>query len=214
MEVPMNLNDMRALVRCDLHDEDEDSERWTDDELDRAISRAVAELSEHLPLESAADLTTTAGSRELDLGSLSGRVMVAAVEYPAGEFPRRFQPFSLWGDTLTLLGEEVPDGSDATVYYGTLHTLDAQGGTLPALHEDLVALGAAGYAAVEQSVYAVNRVNAGGASVPADLRKWGKDRLDRFRAELRRLGRRNRVRATRLYVPDAPASSQTTDVGP
>ncbi len=209
----MNLSDMRTLVRRDLHDEDENNERWTDDELDRAIARALKELSEHLPLEATAPVTTTEGSREVDISDLTGRVMVAAVEYPAGEFPRRFQPFSLWGDTLTLLGEEVPDGSDATVYYGTLHTLDAEGGTLPAVREDLVALGAAGYAAVEQSVYGVNRVNAGGASVPADFLQWGKQRLEQFRQELRRLGRRSRVRATRLYVPEAPASSQTTDVG-
>ncbi len=210
----MDLDEMRTLVRRDLHDEDEANERWTDDELDRAIARAVKDLSEHLPLEASATLATAGGSRELNIAGLTGRVTVAAVEYPSGDFPRCFQPFSLWGDTLTLLGEDVPDGSDAVVYYGMLHTLDAEGSTVPAAREDLVALGAAGYAAVEQSLYAVNRVNTGGVSVPADLQRWGQQRLNRFRAELRRLGRRNRVRASRLYVPDVPASSQTTDVGP
>ena len=210
----MDLDEMRNLVRRDLHDEDPENGRWTDEELGRAIARALKDLSEHLPLETSAVIATTAGSRELDIAGLAERVMVAAVESPAGVFPRRFQPFSLWGDTLTLLGEDVPDGSDAVVYYGTLHTLDTGGSTLPAVHEDLVALGAAGYAAVGQSLDAVNRVNAGGVSVPADLQKWGRQRLDRFRVELRRLGRRNRVRAARLYVPDAPAHSQTTDAGP
>jgi len=31
----MNLMDMRAIVRRDLHDEDANNYRWTNDELDR-----------------------------------------------------------------------------------------------------------------------------------------------------------------------------------
>lgn len=210
----MNLAEMRTLVRRDLHDEDSNGYRWTDDEIDRHIRHALKDLSEHLPLETKADRATTAGERELDISSLTGRVMVEAVEYPAGQYPRRFVPFSLWGDTLTLLGDGLPDGSDASIYYGTLHTLDVSGSTLPAVHEDLVAGGAAGYAAVEWAAYTLNRVNTGGSGTPADFLSWGKQKLEAFRRELHRLGRRNRVRVSSLYVPAAPLNSQTTDYGP
>ena len=210
----MNLADMRSIVRRELHDEDECSYRWSDDELDRHISRAVKELSEHMPCEQTATAATTAGSREVDVSAINGRVMVQAVEYPAGRFPRHFQRFSLWADMLTLLGEEVPDGSNAVVYYGGLHNLDAAGSTIPAYMEELVASGACGYAAVEWAVYAVNRINAGGTQTMRDFLDWGNEKLRHFRGELRRLGRKNRVRARALYRPyDAPVS-RSIDYGP
>ncbi len=207
----MNLSEMRALLRRDLHDEDAASYRWTDDELDRHIVRAVKDYSEYLPLEEKAIKATTAGSRELDISDLSARVMVLAVEYPVGRFPARYQRFALWGDTLTLLGEEAPDGSSAYVYYGTLHTLDAGTSTIPACHEDIIAAGAAGYAAVEWAIYAVNRVNVGGERTPQEFLAWGREKLAHFRKELRRLGRRGRVKARALYAPYYPSVSGTTD---
>ena len=210
----MNLTDMRTIVRRDLHDEDAGNYRWTDDELNRHIARAVKDFSEHLPYEQKATKATTSGSRELDISDLSSRVAVAVVEYPVGQFPRRYQRFSLWGNTLTILGEEVPDGSNAYVYYGKLHTLDASSSTIPGQHEDLVAAGAAGYAAIEWAAFAINRVNVGGGVTPRDFLTWGRERLDYFRQELRRLGRRNRVRNSRLYKPYYPAVSQSTDYGP
>lgn len=210
----MNLADMRAIVRRDLHDEDSGSYRWTNDEIDRHILRAVKEYSQALPREQRATLSTTAGSREIGISSLSDRVTVQAVEYPVGGFPPLYQRFSVWGDTLTLLGRETPDGSNALVYYGSLHTLGASSSTIPAPHEDLVATGACGYAATAWAVYAINRVNTGGAGAAEGLLRWGKDRLDAFHRELKRLGRRNRVRVSTLYQPYAVPVSQTTDPGP
>ena len=170
----MNLSEMRTIVRRDLKDEDENNYRWTNDELDRHIAHAVKEFSEAIPLEQKATKATTSGSRELDISNLSDRVMVAAVEYPVDTFPKRYQRFSLWGDTLTVLGDEVPDGSNAYIYYGELHTLDAQGSTIPSQFDDLIAVGAEGYAAVEWALYATNRVNVGGSVTPEEFLRWGR----------------------------------------
>ena len=210
----MNLTEMRTIVRRDLKDEDADNYRWTDDELDRHIAHAVKEFSEAIPYEQKATEATTSGSRELDISSLSDRIMVEAVEYPVGKFPKRYQRFALWGDTLTILGDEVPDGSNADIYYGKLHTLDATGSTLPAKFEDLIAIGAEGYAAIEWAVYATNRVNVGGGIVPSEFLNWGRDKLRHFKTELKRLGRRNRIRLNSLYKPYYPPVSKTTDYGP
>lgn len=210
----MNLADMRAIVRRDLHDEDDSSYRWTDNELDRHIARAVKDLSEQLPCEHKETKATTSGSRELDISDLSDRVAVVAVEYPVGQFPRRYQRFSIWGDTLTVLGDEIPDGSSAYIYYGKLHTLDGGSSTIPGQYEDLVAAGAAGYAATEWAIFAVNQVNVGGGTTPREFLNWGRERLSEFRKELRRLGRRSRVRNSRLYRPYYPAVSKSTDYGP
>ena len=94
----MNLVDMRAIVRRDLHDEDANNYRWTNDELDRHITHAVKEYSDAVPYEQKTVIATTSGSREIDVTSLSDCIMIEAVEYPVGYFPRRYQRFSLWGD--------------------------------------------------------------------------------------------------------------------
>jgi hypothetical protein len=195
----MNLAEMIELVRKDLHDDDSGSYRWTNDELARHIDRAVKELSEKIPLPAKAAMATTADSRELDISALANRVMVEAVEYPVNASPPRYQRFSIWGDTLTIVSGPEPDGSNCCIYYGTLHTLDASGSTVPANYEDMVATGACGHAAIEGAVYAVNRVNTGGAMTPAELRLWGGERLGIFQERLKRLGRKQRVRAQQLF---------------
>jgi len=210
----MNLTEMRTIVRRDLHDEDEDNYRWTNDELDRHIAHAVKDFSEAIPYEQKSTKATTSGSRELDISTITDRIMVEAVEYPVDKFPKRYQRFSLWEDTLTILGDDVPDGSNAYIYYGKLHTLDASGSTIPAKHEDLVVTGACGYAAVEWAIYAINRVNVGGGTSPREFLAWGREKLDYFKVELKRLGRRNRIRVSSLYKPYYPPVSETTDYGP
>ncbi|OGO23782.1 MAG: hypothetical protein A2144_08970 [Chloroflexi bacterium RBG_16_50_9] len=198
----MNLTEMIALVRKDLHDEDSSDYRWSDAVLTRHINRAVKELSEKIPLPAQSTMLTTPGSREIDISGLTNRVMVEAVEYPVGASPPIYQRFSVWGDTLTLVSGSEPDGSNCCVYYGTLHTLDANGSTIPAKYEDLVATGACGYAAIELAAHSINRVNVGGTMTPGEFRLWGGERLGLFQERLKRLGRRQRVRAQQLFDSD------------
>lgn len=211
----MNLAQMRANVRRDLHDEDAASYRWTDEELDRHILRSVREFSLALPLEAKATLSTTPGSRDLSVASLTDVVAIEAVEYPAGLYPPSYQRFSVWFSTLTLLMDAPPAAAeDVVVYYTKLHTLDATSSTVPARFEDVIAEGAAGYAAVEWASFATNRVNAGGQSVWRDYLTWGQDRLASFQRALARHGRRNAVRVRRLYAPAADAAGDAMVTGP
>jgi len=210
----MNLSEMRVLVRRDLHDEDESNYRWSDDELDRHIAHAVKDFSEALPLEQRVVRVTTASSREIDISDLTDMVMAEAVEYPVSQFPRHFQRFSLWAGTLTLLGDEVPDGSNAYIYYGKLHTLSASASTIPSRYEDLVTVGAVGYAALEWAASAINRVNVGGSSSPGQFLRFGEEKISQFRTELRRLGKRQRLRVNQLYRPHYSPVSRATDAGP
>ena len=196
----MNLNDMRSRIRKDLHDEDSQNYRWTDSELNRHIDHAVRELSLSCPLEAKATLSTTAGSRDLSLSSLSDLVEIEAVEYPAGNYPPSYGRFSVWVDTLTLLIDSLPgDAEDVYVYYGKLHILNADSSTLPAKLEDLVALGAAAYAAIEWASFATNRVNLGGAETWRNYLAWGQDRLAAFMKGLSKHSKKNTVRVRQLY---------------
>ncbi len=194
----MNLTEMIAIVRQDLHDEDNTNYRWTDAGLARHINRALAEISESIPVPAKATIPTVAGSRELDISALTGRIMVAAVEYPADAMPPAYQQFSIWGDALTIMSGARPDGNNCHIYYGALHTIDESGSTLPEKYTDLAVSGACGYAAVELSLYMVNRVNSGGVNTPGELLEWGNQKIKLFRQELKRLGRRNRIRVSDL----------------
>jgi hypothetical protein len=197
----MNLNDMRSKIRKDLHDEDSQNYRWTDSDLDRHIDHAVRELSLSCPLEAKATLSTTAGSRDLSISSLSDLVEIEAVEYPAGNYPPSYVRFSGWADTLTLLIDSLPgDGEDVYVYYGKLHALGTGSSTIPSRLEDLVALGAAAYAAIEWASFATNRVNVSGSEVWRRYLTWGQDRLADFMKGLSKHSKKNMVRVRQLYT--------------
>jgi hypothetical protein len=140
---------------------------------------------------------------------------VEAVEYPVGRYPPSYAPFSLWEGVLTLLVDSTPgDAEDVKVYYGKLHTLDAVTSTLPPHLEDLVAAGAAGYAAVEWASFATNRVNVGGEAVWRHYLTWGQQRLAYFHQKLNKLSRRGSLRARRFYMPAHIRPSQSLVEGP
>jgi len=195
----MNISEMITLVRRDLKDETTPYQ-WSDDELSRHINHALGELSERVPLPAKATLPTVSGSRGVDISSLSNRVMVQAVEYPVDESPARYQRFSIWGDTLTIISGPEPNGSDCYVYYGTLHTIDTNGSTVPDKYEDLVATGACGYAAISWAAFSINKVNIGGKMTADEYRAWGNERLVIFRERLKQLGRRQRLRTQQFFT--------------
>jgi hypothetical protein len=207
----MNLTEITAIVRQDLHDEDSGNYRWTDAVIGRHISRVLAELSESIPLPAKATVATVAGTRALDISDLTDRIMVAAVEYPGGETPPAYQQFSLWGDTLNITTGRCPVGDNCHIYYGVSHTINAQSSTLPGKYTDLVVGGACAYAAIELALYTINRVNSGGVNAPEALLEWGNQKLKIFRQELRRLGRRNRIRVSDLTAVFADTSSFNQD---
>ncbi|MEE8345772.1 MAG: hypothetical protein V3S20_00345 [Dehalococcoidia bacterium] len=211
----MNLSDMRNRVRTDLHDEDPQNERWTDAELDRHIERAVRDFSLSLPLEAKTTLSTTADSRDLSIAGLTDLVAIEAVEYPVGNYPPTYVPFSIWLSTLTMLIDSPPGSAEnADVYHTKLHTLDVTTSTLPERFEDVVATGGAAYAALEWASFATNRVNVGGQDVWRDYLTWGQQRLAEFQAALSDHGRRNTVRVRRLYRPATTPVDQSTVEGP
>lgn len=132
-----------------------------------------------------------------------------------GQYPASYVRYSVWLNTLTMLIDGAPSAADdVVVYYTKLHTLDGSSSTIPARFEDVVASGAAGYAAVEWSSFATNRVNVGGQDVWREYLAWGQERLADFQRALARHGRRNAVRARRMYTPAAAAADQSTVAGP
>jgi hypothetical protein len=67
---------------------------------------------------------------------------------------------------------------------------------------------------MEYAAYAINQVNAGGTGSARDFLNFGKEKLLTFRHELKRLGRKNRVRVRGLYTPWDNPVSKTVVSGP
>jgi len=195
--MPTDIAALRYRLRIDLGEPAVD--RWTDDDLDRHIQHAVRDINRVAPREMLATGLTIPdpASRQIDVLSLIDRVSILALEYPVGGYPRRLRHFEVWGDTVTMLTETMPvAGAEVRIYYTARHTVDADGSTLPEYLEDIALVGAAGYAALEYSVYVNNRVTVGGPGVSDRLRLFGNDRLMQFRQDLTAL-RRERLRALR-----------------
>lgn len=206
---PTNLATLLARLRVELHDEDAGDYRWTDATLERHIERAVRDLSLVAPRERLDELAADGTSRELSLSTLDDLVLVHAVEYPIGEFPPVYVQFGVYAGVLSLLVDEVPEAAAAVnVYWGSLHTLTDEVSTLKAAYEDIVVLGAGGYAALEWASFASNRANLAGTEAFDQYSSWGADALQRFRDQLLTLREGSRIRVAATYAAARPEPSR------
>ena len=193
----MNLTELRARVREDLQDEDALNYRWTDDQINGEIERVVREFSLFLPLEQQTDLATTAGSRDIDISSLSQSLKIFSLEFPLDYHPPSFQKFEVYMDTLTM--EDEGNGDNARIRWGKQHTVDASSSTIPLEYDEVIVLGTTGYLATSASVYTVDRATIAGRHATINFGKWGKERLDRYEQQLNSL-RRKKVAVSDLIV--------------
>jgi hypothetical protein len=208
---------LRALLRLDLKDPTGSGERWADAVLNRHLDRALEEYSQVSPVEANKTLTATPGSRNIALSALDAGypdnfVRILAVEWPTGEYPRQFVPFSIWADVLTLDVTNAPAAADnvAVLWFKT-HDYT----TAPDSHDDIIVTGAAGYAALEYAAYVANRVNIGADNTWGEFIDFANERLEQFRGKLRQLPRANIIRRSILYAPVSNRfATQTTDPGP
>lgn len=183
---------MRSDLRRDLRDAEVGSYKWSDEELDRHILRAVADYTQVAPVIDV--VTQPAGERpSYDLRATDGWLWCERVEYPVDRSPRSTLPFEettrgvvyLIGRSPTESGLPTP-GEDVRFWYARQHTVDVAGCTVPFEHESLVALGAAAYALLAYADYAVGRVNPSWWD-PRNYRELGLAKLSEFRTELARL---------------------------
>ena len=194
----MDMATMRIRVRRDLVDEGSPS-RFSDDELERAVNRAVAEFSRYLPHQQKSLINTVSNSDELDISGLSNLISVSRVEFPVGNMPRTYTRFETLSGTIRLL-EAVGDGNNCYVYWNTVHTLNTEGSTIPAHLEDLIALGATAFAVMSIAQAKIDTNNPGGTEVDDDYQRWAVNRLGKFEKELSKLS--SKVRTGQLYPAD------------
>ena len=187
----MDLATMRANVARDL--DDAAGAIWSNDELDRAIGRALSDYSAACPRRADTVIELTQDGREIDVSGVAGMMGIERVWHPyetsESTWPRRWPAFEHHpGGKLVLLAEPAPAaGESVRVFYWGAHTLDGLDGasatTLPAADEEIVALGAAGYAALEKARGAVGAINVSGYT-PLHWADWAARRLAEFARRL------------------------------
>jgi len=191
------LLSLRKRLRFDLKDTSSPY-RWENDELDRAIARAVSELSHILPLEQETEFDTAAESRNLDISSLTDLVRVIRVEYPIDRDPRSYVYYEVYQSTLFIGGSQVPTGDKVRVRWGKMHSLSVTESTIPKLLDDVVLMGAQAFAVMERAQYATETDSGGGWDADRDYERWGRYMLDQFYKAIKRQATKRQIKHATL----------------
>jgi hypothetical protein len=178
---------------------DETNAVWSDDVIDEAIWEALDEYSQALPLAAEEVLTLAASGRTIDVSTLSGLLFVTRVYWPYDSTeeiwpPNQVRGFRLdWvaGDPYLVLtayaGAEPQTGDEVKVWYTSRQTIEdldlATETTVPAVHESLLVMGAAGHAVQGRSLDLL-RISEVDAELVTKYEKWAEGRLKEFRASL------------------------------
>lgn len=164
------LNTILSDLRTDLSDIPE--AEWSAIELERAVERAIADLSRFLPRELIFDLTLTSTIIEnyftIDLGDyineedgMEELIRVQRVEYPANHSPQKFCQFDIFANLLSITGMGEVSGQETLsadnvlrIYYDSPHAMpeDEDAGTCPAFLDNTVLLASAAYALFQRAL--------------------------------------------------------------
>jgi len=179
-------------------DTDPSTQLWSDTEIENMIQRVVGEYSLRAPIEQQDDVATAAADREIDISALADLIKVVSVEFPIDQTPPFYQRFQYWAGHLTMPVEG--DATDARIRWLRRHEITVTSTTVPDEHQELLILGATGYLAMSISVYTVDRATISGERATINYRDWGKERLQRYEAQLKSIAWSRRVRWHQLYV--------------
>jgi hypothetical protein len=136
------VDDVRRNVMDDY--EDSQSEDFSDDDIKRAVLDTLVRLSEVSPYMVKETLTTTAGSKELDISDVESLIAIQEIEYPVDREPRILRGWSDRETGKVILDIDYdPSGSESVyVYCRKVHTLDYKTSTLNPQQERILIMGA------------------------------------------------------------------------
>lgn len=177
----MDAATARTETRRDL--KDESSVRWSDNEIDRAVAKALDEYSAAYPLVASTDVAK--GSTDtLDVSAVSSYVHAVWLEYPIDDSPVKAIRFrEERRGMLRILERSQPvTGDDIRVWYVKARAL----ADVEALHEDLIVLGAAAFALAAAASGATGALNVSGWT-PRQYKELAEGRLNEFRDRLKAL---------------------------
>jgi len=138
------LADLVAQLRTDLGDPSGGTPRWSDADLQRAVARSLAVFSSHHPYMQKATIATPSADYNVSLATLTNWISIDRLEFPVGDKPPTFKPYSIIQDTLYL--QELGTGANCCIYWSGVHTLTDASRTFETKYSDLIELGALAFA--------------------------------------------------------------------
>ena len=133
------------------------------------LDRCLREMAEHIPYEVKETVTTTDGSRDIDISAITDLKCIVDIEYRTGEWPREQRiPYKIFADILTLdVDFEPGDAENVYLYCHKFHSANESSNTLPDKEaEDLAVMLTAGRVIYEYANKLVNASNVFGIDAP------------------------------------------------
>ncbi len=178
------LAQLRATLRLELRDQDEDALVWSDAALDRHLTRAIGEVTRLAP-SLASTLKTVpspAPSRLSMVADIDAATFLwlEGLEYPPDAHPPQWLPFREESPRVALLlSDDLPAaGDDVRVWYARGYTVTATAGDLPAELDAIVLDGAASFALTDRALELAPQLVARDA--PTLYRILARDRAARY----------------------------------
>ena len=173
---------------------DVSANRYASAQTDEAIRAALAEYSRAYPAVAGASFTVTSPGKDQAITTLPAYIQfLTKVQWPADTNPTNniihawYATYPSGVPNLHLQWDQPAAGDVINLVYAANHTISGLDGgcatTIPPVHNDMLALGAAGHAAVDRSIQITEQMTQR-ASNAAILANWGAARLQEFRAAL------------------------------
>ncbi len=184
----MAYSETQLIARISTVLQDTGTARWGTAEIRQGIDDALREVAEYRPNVGLATVTTSAGTKDFDISSVSNllhgydEASFEAVEFQVNKDPRRFRNFKIHGSRLTMDISFEPAASESVRLYvrqphvvvsGTATATNTLDPTLERLLIDMVA---AKLAISKSSTY-VGKVTVGGGRTFGEMKLWGNEKL-------------------------------------
>ena len=177
---------------------------YDQNDLDEALRWALHRYNKINPDRTITTVTLSAAGREVDISSITDYLEIERVwwTYDSSDpsYPPYWRDFEVWpGNLLYVKAGSEPQISDVVrIFYSRAHSINgldsASSTTLPTDDENLLVIGAAGFAAQERMHETEGRY------VPTKLREWAQARLAEFEKQLLHLARQIGARQSGLAL--------------
>jgi len=135
-------------------------------------------------------IVTTEYEQDIDISGIADIIHVWRAEYPIerpSHYPRNYRNVNVFGDTLTLDINLIPDDAEEVhLYLHKKHTLTDKTSTLNTQHETVLIQGVSARAAINKGREQFNALNVGGVNVGTNMVSWGQSQLSSYREALKR----------------------------
>lgn len=180
---------LRGRVESTL--QDSGHSRWSTDDLDEAIRKALEQYGRRNPHHAIGTVTLSSDGREIDISSLTGLLRVEKVwwDYDSGTpgYPPNWRQFEVWPGSVLYIDDptEPSNGDVVRVWYTKVHTINgldsATATTVPAEDIGYVVIGAGHFAAQSRAVELSESLNVD-KDVVKRLDGWADEQGKNFRA--------------------------------